>query len=194
MKTNISETEYNKNIIKFIEIQSKIDILKIEFDIMWKKIEDRSIKEFTDIYTNEGQYPGVLNITSSNGSFPGFASLNLIPTNKYKDISKKQYNDLIKDYGNDIVSIDFIYTLDPALMSKYGELIIDFIKNSKDIIEKDIIKVVPRYEIKEGSICKLSAFCSNNRFTVPEMLKSIHPTYTLGSIKIDPDLDESNMI
>ena len=114
----------------------------------------------------------------ANGSFM------FIPTDRYLKIDEERYTELVDQFGEKIAEEVTTYTMDSALVEKYGEIISDLISNCGDIPENDkerLINIACSYTVKKGTIQALDKF----EGTIPELLEEIKPVYQLKGIKIN---------
>lgn len=100
-----------------------------------------------------------------------------IAMGKYKQIKDvDEFNRLRETYGEEITEKKVEFTLNPALVQKYGAVLANFIKNSKDIDEKDKAKLIQSKTVLSvakdaiGSLKKFAAKAKTSILAVAEDL------------------------
>jgi len=180
----IKDPRFHMSLSRLAEVNSQIDELSAEATILAGEVKERSIKEFTKLYENNGKYPGSFLLKSSGFKGQSDASLMFIPTDKYIKIDEARYNELTEEFGPDIAEEKTVYTMDATLIEQYGELLseaIQKIKGIPDADKKKLISATTSYNIKKGTISDLTKFPA----TVGEMLEEIKPVYQMKNVKIE---------
>ena len=179
----IKDPKFHTNLARLAEVNRQVDELSAEATILASEVKERSIKEFTQLYESSGKYPGSFNIKATGMKGVPEASLMFIPTDKYIKIGEERYNELMETYGENLVEEKTTYTMDSALVEKYGELLSDAISKIKGIPDEDKAKLIGAtvsFSIKKGTISELPTFPA----TITEMLEEIKPVYQLKNVKV----------
>lgn len=180
----IHEPEFHGTLTRLAEVNTEIDNLNAEAASLAGIVKERGIKEFGDLYSSKGKYPGSFLIKATGLPSQPSASLMFIPTDKYIKIDEARATELQETYGDAIVTENTVYTMDAKLVEKYGEEISKAINAIKTISTADkeaLIKATPSYTVSKGTISNLTDY----KGTIPTLLEDIHPVYQLKGIKID---------
>ena len=180
----ISDPKFHLNLTRLAEVNKKIDELNGEAAILAGEVKEISIAEFKKLYAETRKYPGSFIIRAKGMKKLPTASLMFIPTDKYIKIGKARFEELVEMFGSDIAVEKTTYTMDSALVEKYGELLSDAISKIKGIPDSDkekLIGAVTSFEIAKGTISNLPSF----GIPIPEILEEIKPVYQLKNVKVD---------
>ena len=183
-EVEVNDPKFHLSLTRLAELNKQMDTLAAESSVLSAEVKERSISEFAKLYEHTGKYPGSFIIRGTGMKKLPSASLMFIPTDKYIKIGEERYNDLVDVYGEEIATEKTNYTMNSALVEKYGDLLSVAISKIKEIPEDDkakLISAVTSYEIKKGTISELDKFGG----TIPEMLEEVKPIYQLKNIKVD---------
>ena len=111
-------------------------------------------------------------------------SLLYIVSDAYKTIDKDRYDYLSDTYGEDIVSDNSVYTMDNAMIQKYGAEISAAIMGAKGIPAEDkaqIIQKIEKYSVAKGTIERLKEFATKAKTNVATIFSEVIPTQSLKS-------------
>lgn len=179
----VTDAKFHLNLVRLAEINSKIDELSAEGQVLNAEVKEKSIEEFVKLYESTGKYPGSFNIKATGLKKMEPASLMFIPTDKYIKIGKERYEELVDTWGENIASKETTYTMDSKLVEKYGAVISDLITKCKDIAPEDkgkLISAITSFEVKKGTISDLNNFPG----TISEMLEEVKPIYQIKNIRV----------
>ncbi len=178
------DPRFHMDLTRLAELNTQMDELQAEANILSTVVKERSIKEFNQLYQSTGKYPGSFVLRAKGMKGANTASLMVIPTDRYLKIGEERYNYLIETYGEEIVSEKTTYTMDATLVEKYGALLSDAIQKIKGIPEEDkdkLIGAVVSWEIRKGTITEYPKFPA----TIAEMVEETKPVFQLKGIKVD---------
>lgn len=185
----INEPGFHLSLTRLAELKVQQDALAAESSILAAQVRERSISEFAKLYDANGKYPGSFMIRATGMKKLPSASLMFLPTDKYIKIDEDRYNELAKEFGDDMVTEKTTYIMDTELIEKHGEIISDLISKCKAISDDDkakLIKAVTSYEVAKGTISELK----NEKFAkygVENMLTEIKPVYQMKNVKVDEE-------
>lgn len=111
-------------------------------------------------------------------------SLMYIVADAYKTIDKERYDYLSETYGEDLVSDNSVYTMDNAMIQKYGAEISAAIMGAKGIPAEDkaqIIQKIEKYSVAKGTIDRLKEIAKTAKTSVATIFAEIIPTQSLKS-------------
>lgn len=89
---------------------------------------------------------------------------------------------LQENYGENIITVENKFVINSELIDKYGQLLVDFIKNSKKIDEADkteLIQLEQKYSITKGTVNELHKISVEAKTTVEAVFNDIEPTCAL---------------
>lgn len=164
---------------RLAQVQEQIDALTAEAKLLTETVKTESINAFVDLYEKKASYPGSFEIEA------GKASMLFIPMDKYITINEERAAELSSKYGIDMVEEQTTYTMDAALVEKYGEEISNLIMKSKKISDEDKLKLIGanvKYAVKKGTISVITDKFSD--FGVDEVVMDIKPVFSMKNVKI----------
>jgi predicted nucleotide-binding protein (sugar kinase/HSP70/actin superfamily) len=180
----ITDKDFHTTLHRLAEVNSKIDELAAESKILSEDVRQRAITEFAKDYEDKGKFTGSFNIRATGAKGKSDASLMFLPTDRYITIDEERYNELNEQYG-DIAEENTTYTMDSALIEKYGDVISELISKCKAIDEKDkakLISATTKYNVKKGTISRIPELVTEDFETV---LSDIRPVYQMKNVKIE---------
>lgn len=163
---------------RLAQVQEQIDALTAEAKLLTETVKTESINAFVDLYEKKASYPGSFEIEA------GKASMLFIPMDKYITINEERAAELSSKYGVDMVEEQTTYTMDAALVEKYGEEISNLIMKSKKISDEDKLKLIGanvKYAVKKGTISVITDKFSD--FGVDEVVMDIKPVFSMKNVK-----------
>jgi hypothetical protein len=164
---------------RLAQVQEQIDALTAEAKLLTETVKTESITAFVELYEKKASYPGSFEIEA------GKASMLFIPMDKYITINEERASELASKYGEEIVEEQTTYTMDAALVEKYGEEISSLIMKSKKISEEDKMKLIGatvKYAVKKGTISVITDKFAD--FGVDEVVMDVKPVFSMKNVKI----------
>lgn len=164
---------------RLAQVQEQIDALSAEAKLLTETVKAESINAFVDLYEKKASYPGSFEIEAGN------ASMLFIPMDKYITINEERAEELQSKYGAEIVEENTTYTMDAALVEKYGEEISNLIMKSKKIAEEDKTKLIGatvKYAVKKGTITAITEKFAD--YGVDEVVVDIKPVFSMKNVKL----------
>ena len=163
---------------RLAQVQEQIDALTAEAKLLTETVKSESINAFVNLYEKKASYPGSFEIEA------GRASMLFIPMDKYITINEERASELASKYGEEMVEEQTIYTMDSALVEKYGEEISNLIMKSKKISEEDKEKLIGanvKYTVRKGTISVITDKFAD--FGVDEVVMDIKPVFSMKNVK-----------
>ena len=107
-----------------------------------------------------------------------------VVTDAYKraNLDEERIDYLKETYGEDIISTENKFVINPELIEVYGQVLCDFIKSSKLIKEEDkeqLIQLEQKNVITKGTINRLTEIAKNSKTSVEAVFEEIQPTCQL---------------
>ena len=133
------------------ELKAIMKNAKAESDLIGGRIKEVGSQKWLELYEESRTNPNSIDLID------GDEVIMLQVKDAYKKVEPEKKAILQENYP-DLLETTIVYTLDPTLLDKYGEVITNLINNSKDIEEKDkenLIKGESTTIIKKGSIDKI---------------------------------------
>lgn len=164
---------------RLAQVQEQIDALSAEAKLLTETVKAESINAFVDLYEKKASYPGSFEIEAGN------ASMLFIPMDKYITINEERAEELQSKYGAEIVEENTTYTMDAALVEKYGEEISNLIMKSKKIAEEDKSKLIGatvKYAVKKGTITAITEKFAD--YGVDEVVVDIKPVFSMKNVSL----------
>ena len=163
---------------RLAQVQEQIDALTAEAKLLTETVKSESINAFVNLYEKKASYPGSFEIEA------GKASMLFIPMDKYITINEERASELASKYGEEMVDEQTTYTMDAALVEKYGEEISNLIMKSKKISDEDKTKLIGatvKYSVKKGTISVITDKFAD--FGVDEVVMDIKPVFSMKNVK-----------
>jgi len=164
---------------RLAQVQEQIDALTAEAKLLTETVKSESINAFVELYEKKNSYPGSFEIEA------GTASMLFIPMDKYITINEERAGELQAKYGEEIVEEQTTFTMDAALIEKYGEEISNLIMKSKKIEEADKMKLISanvKYAVKKGTISVITDKFAD--YGVDEVVMDVKPVFSMKNVKI----------
>ena len=124
---------------------------KAESDLIGGRIKEVGSQKWLELYEQSGTNPNSINLID------GDETIMLQVKDAYKKVEPEKKVILQENYP-DLVETTVVFTFNDTLLDKYGEVVFNLIKNSKEIAEQDkdnLIKGESTTKIKKGSIDKI---------------------------------------
>lgn len=138
------------DIKKFNENKEKIDELTAELEMAKANIEAFGRTNFLELGKKSRKNPGSFILKASEGE-----QVMYIPMDKYKTIDKERFDTLSEKYSGDVVEEKTIFSIDPEMIEKYGQVLSDLITKCKAIDTDDksrLIVATQKFNVKKGAI------------------------------------------
>jgi len=166
---------------KLSELNSDLKSKGEEADILSKELKEIGKSEWIKFNQRNGENPGSFILQSSKDD--DIAQVMFVTSDKYISIkSKKEADELIDMFGEDIIDEKTDYIINPELVNKYSEVISNLINDSIHIEDEDkekIIKAVTTYSIRKGTVDNLDKFGD-----IKTLVETIKPVYSLKDYKL----------
>jgi len=146
---------------KYAEINEEQVRLKSDSDKIKSDLRIIGKDEYLAEYEISGNNPNsiIIKALSSEGNIAEFL---FVPNDKYLSITdKEEYENILNIYGDESIDKISISTLNPIILKKYQNQIVNLLKNA-DFLEEheheDILKKSETYSIKKGTINRLNEY------------------------------------
>ena len=153
-------------------LKAELDDLKVLFESVQSELKEIGREKFLELYKKHGANHKSFYINDENGC------VRVTPSDKYIALTEERAEQLIKKYGEDIVTVDTKFIFNPEVLSRNMEIIKKIIKETKEISiedKKDLINRQDTYTVSKGAIDKLSAYDKN----IVEVMADIQPIFAL---------------
>jgi len=139
------------DISRYEELKAIMKNAKAESDLIGGRIKEVGSQKWLELYEQSGTNPNSINLID------GDETIMLQVKDAYKKVEPEKKAILQENYP-DLVETIVVFTFNDTLLDKYGEVVFNLIKNSKEIAEQDkenLIKGESTTKIKKGSIDKI---------------------------------------
>jgi hypothetical protein len=164
LESKLLELEFLKAQVKDLTAQEKA---------VNDEIKDISREKFVELYKANKENPNTFLIKDGQGC------VMVIPTDSYKKIEDKdRANQLIEEYGEDVITIDEKYYFNPKVLERNMAAVEKLIMDAKTISDDDkrnLLLPDIKYSITKGYIDKLSQYGSKMQTVIDD----IQPTIAL---------------
>jgi hypothetical protein len=154
-------------------LKTQIANLETELDVVTDEIKTIAKEKFVELYLENGRNPNTFLLKDGSGC------VMVIPTDKYISIKDEdRANQLIENYGEDIVTIDEKYYFNPEVLERNMKAIEKLIRDAKSIGDADkqnlLIREV-KYSVTKGTIDELYDYGED----MEAVINDIQPIITL---------------
>lgn len=180
----IENQEFHQNILRLVDVNEQLTTLDAEAKMLTAEIKGVAVKEFIRVYNDTKKFPGTFILRGTGLKAKSAGSLMFVPQDRYIKIDEERATELKKDYGAKIVTEETVYTMDSALVEKYGKVISDLILKSKDISSEDklkLIKAETSYSVSKGTIQEAMSF---NKKLV-QVIEDVKPVFMMRNVKAE---------
>ena len=164
LESKLLELEFLKAQVKDLSAQEKA---------VNDEIKDISREKFVELYQANKENPNTFLIKDGQGC------VMVIPTDSYKKIEDKdRANQLIEEYGEDVITIEEKYYFNPKVLERNMAAVEKLIMDAKTISDDDkrnLLLPDIKYSITKGYIDKLSQYGSKMQTVIDD----IQPTIAL---------------
>lgn len=172
--------KFEKNLERMAEIDAKMAEMEAERALLDGDVREAAKVGMIGLYNQKNSFPGTLKVEAGTRSFL------FITSDKYIKIDEEGATNLTKKYGEEIVTEKTSYTLNAAMVEKYGAVLSELILNSKKITPEDKIKIieppVTTWSIAKGTIEKLRSV-NFAKFNLSEIIEDIRPIFSVKANK-----------
>ena len=182
----ITDPMFHTNLARLAEVNSELDALAAESASLGAIVKEEAVKNYTKLYEKEGKNPGSFILRANGNKGIKSASLMFLTTDRYISINEERANELTNKYGASIVTETTTWTMDSALVEKYGDILGDLIEKCNKISDSDkekLIKAVTKFEVTKGTISDLQLKYPGH--AKKEILEDIKPVHQMKNVKID---------
>lgn len=180
VRISVKSVDFFKKVEKLEELQDNMKRDKAIADMISDEIRDISRTEWINLYQKTGKNPGSVMIESKHGL--DVSQLMFVPTDAYIKINAERSEQLIEQYGPEIVEEKTVFSFDADMIEKYGEALSKLIEECSEIDEDDkgsIIKATTSYSVAKGTIDKLKEYGD-----VAYVMESVRPIVALKNIEV----------
>lgn len=154
-------------------LKTQIANLETQLDVVTDEIKTIAKEKFVELYLEKGRNPNTFLLKDGSGC------VMVIPTDKYISIKDEdRANELIENYGEEIVTIDEKYYFNPEVLERNMKAIEKLIRDAKGISDADKQNLLVRevkYSITKGTIDELADYGED----MESVINDIQPIITL---------------
>ena len=154
-------------------LKTQIANLETQLDVVTDEIKTIAKEKFVELYLEKGRNPNTFLLKDGTGC------VMVIPTDKYISIKDEdRANELIENYGEEIVTIDEKYYFNPEVLERNMKAIEKLIRDAKGISDADKQNLLVRevkYSITKGTIDELAEYGED----MESVINDIQPIITL---------------
>lgn len=182
LRLQADDPEFFSLIERLQEVNERMKADKSKSDLLSSEVKEISKEKWAEYFQETGKNPGSVMIEAKEGL--DTAQVMFVPQDKYITIDKDRAEELIEEFGEDVVETDTQFSFDNAMIQKYGEVLSRLIQESEEIEDDDkgkIIKAVVKYSVAKGTINKMSKLGDGD---VQEVMEAIRPVVMLKTPEI----------
>lgn len=170
---------FEKDLARMAAIDSELATLEAERATLDAGVREAAKDSMIKLYQQKNAFPGTLKVVAGKQSFM------FITCDKYIKIDEARATELSETYGEEVITEKTVYTLNPALVDKYGQVLSDLIMGSKKISaqdKEDLIKADTAWSVAKGTIEKLRN-ATFAKFNLGQLIEDLKPIFQIKSIK-----------
>lgn len=180
VRIRVEEEGFFNKVQKLEELNDQMKSAKAKADMISDELRDVSKSEWIKYYDETGKNPGSVMIEQLDGE--DVAQLMFVPTDRYITVNEERAEELIEEYGDEIVEEETTFSFDSVMIEKYGEILSRLIEESDEIKEEDkekIIKATTKFSVKKGTIDKMKEYGD-----IEVIMESIKPVVSLKGVEV----------
>lgn len=163
------------------KLQDNMKRDKAKADVLNDELKDLTKEKWCKYYQKLSKNPGSVFFeeVEKNGDT---AQLMFVPSDKYISVNEARADELIEEYGEEIIERKDSFAFDTEMVEKYGEILSELIENCEDIPEDDkyrIIKATTAFSIAKGTIDRVKDFGN-----IESVVEAIKPVFSLKNVEV----------
>jgi hypothetical protein len=177
----VEDPTFFEKVEKLESLQETMKSAKAKADLISDELKDIAKELWAAEYEKTKKNPESVMICQENES-GSTSQFMFLATDKYISINEERAEELKEAYGEDIVEEKTVFSFDPDMIEKYGEILSSLIENCDEIKESDrekIIKAVTTYSVAKGTIDKFKQYGE-----VTEMMETVKPVVAIKNVEV----------
>lgn len=173
-KVVVAGKEFDSNLVTFTKLDKEIKEKTAEMNIAKESVKNVGKSEWIKLYETLKRNPESFNLVSESG-----ASVMMLASDKYLKADETRVSELTEKYGEGIVKENTVFSFNPDLLQKYGDVISKLIESCTEISDEDkenLIVAETAYEVAKGSI---DGAITTGKGKVEEYIDDIKPIFSL---------------
>ena len=163
------------------KLQDNMKRDKAKADVLSDELKDIAKEKWCKYYQKLSKNPGsvFLEEVRKNGDT---AQLMFVPSDKYISVNEERADELMEQYGEEIIERKDSFAFDSDMVEKYGEILSELIEACEDIPEDDkyrIIKATTSFAIAKGTIDRIKDFGN-----IESVVEAIKPVFSLKNVEV----------
>ena len=163
------------------KLQDNMKRDKAKADVLSDELKDITKEKWCKYYQKLSKNPGSVFFeeVKKNGDT---AQLMFVPSDKYISVNEERADELMEQYGEEIIERKDSFAFDSDMVEKYGEILSELIEACEDIPEDDkyrIIKATTSFAIAKGTIDRIKDFGN-----IESVVEAIKPVFSLKNVEV----------
>ncbi len=163
----------------FVSAKEKMDIAEAEMNQASGIIKEAGKKIWIDEMTKTTRSKESFILSNANNKGALF-----VVTDAYKraNLDEERIEYLQTTYGEEIISTENKFVINPELVDTYGQILCDLIKNCDKISEEDKAKLInleQKHVIAKGTINRMAEIAKTSKTSVEAVFNEVQPTCQL---------------
>ena len=174
--------EFFSTIEEISDLQSKAKAIKAKTDILMSELKEEGKSKWIDTMKENGKNPGSFMLATENEA-GDIAQAMFVPKDAYIKIDEERAEELVENYGEEIVEEETTFKFNAKMLAKYGSVISQMIMESEDIKESDKAKIIEAettYKVAKGTVEKLDKFGED----VETMVEEVRPIFAINKPEV----------
>ena len=163
------------------KLQDNMKRDKAKADVLSDELKDIAKEKWCKYYQKLSKNPGsvFLEEVRKNGDT---AQLMFVPSDKYISVNEERADELMEQYGEEIIERKDSFAFDSDMVEKYGEILSELIEACEDIpedVKYRIIKATTSFAIAKGTIDRIKDFGN-----IESVVEAIKPVFSLKNVEV----------
>lgn len=180
VRITVSDPTFFDKIEKLEMLNDQLKSAAAKADMISDEIKDIAKSEWVKLYEKNKKNPGTVMLESIKDE--DVAQFMFVPSDKYITINKDRAEDLRETFGETVVEEKTIFSFDPEMIDKYGEILSRLIEESDEIDSKDKEKIIiakETYSVAKGSINNFADLGD-----VQVVMESLRPVISIKNVEV----------
>ena len=192
-KPIVKATGLEQKLVEFSTLNGELSDAKAQLGAVTDEIKTISREKFVELYKQNKENPHTFLIQA------GEECIMVIPSDKYEKVADEaRAEQLIKEYGKDVVTISERFYFNPAVIERNGDaikkLVDNLIVNAKNITEDDKKNLLTKeisFAITKGTIDNLVEYSKTSGNDIATVVENIRPIFQLKNCGGDDEVQKA---
>lgn len=176
----VNMPQFTETLKSIEEIDVQMAELQAKRELLDSEIREAGKEAMVKLYNSKQAFPGTLKIVAGERSFQ------FITADRYIKLDVDRFNELIENYGSELVEENTRYFFNNAILEKHQDVISDLIQNCTKISQEDkdnLLESETSFSIKKGTLSNLANLAKTFKSTIDNLVAEIRPVFMVKITK-----------